>query len=122
MLTFERKGRHDATDRLRSLLRLAKRGVADSPDPSRTDSPRLENSVDSLPTTRRLRPAGPPLLVTLVALIALILAACSGGAVTPIPTVGPDATSSIAPAATGTPAASVAPSRVSATFPLSITD
>ena len=34
MLTFDRKGRHDATDRLRPLLRPTKRGVRDSRDPS----------------------------------------------------------------------------------------
>src|SRR5215467_12365466 len=103
MLTFERKGRHDATDRLRPLLRPAKRGVPDSSDPSRTDPPRLENSVDSLPIARRSRPSGPPLLATLVAVFAFVLAACSGGA-SPSPTlIPPEATSSIAPAATGTP-------------------
>ena len=122
MLTFERKGRHDATDRLRPLLRPAKRGVADSPDPSRTDIPRLENFVDSLPITRRTHPPGPPFLATLVALIALVLAACSGGT-TPPPTMG-HATSSVAPAATGTPAPSApaSPSAAAVTYPLTITD
>ena len=46
---------------------------------------------------------GTGLLVMLV--LALTLVACGGGT-TPAPTIGPDATSSVAPAATGTPLAS----------------
>jgi iron complex transport system substrate-binding protein len=75
--------------------------------------------VDSLPIARRSR----RLLATIVAVIALVLAACSGGT-TPAPTIGPDATSSIAPAATGTPQPSVSasPSAAAVTFPLTLTD
>ena len=47
--------------------------------------------------------------------VAALLAAC-GNAATPRPTLNPDATSSVAPAATGTPEASTA------AFPLTITD
>ncbi|HEX5015637.1 MAG TPA: ABC transporter substrate-binding protein [Candidatus Limnocylindrales bacterium] len=47
--------------------------------------------------------------------IAAVLAACGNGA-TPPPTLNPDATTSVAPAATGTPAASVA------TYPMTVTD
>jgi iron complex transport system substrate-binding protein len=79
--------------------------------------------VDSLPIARRSRTVGPPFLATLVALIALVFAACSGGAVTPVPTIG-HATSSVAPAATGTPQAtpSASPSAAAVTYPLTITD
>lgn len=74
--------------------------------------------MDSLPIARRSRPP----LATLVAAIALLLAACSGGT-SPAPTVPPDATSSIAPAATGTPVPSAAsPSTAAVTFPLKLTD
>jgi iron complex transport system substrate-binding protein len=69
--------------------------------------------VDSLPNARR---SGPH-LAALVAVIALVLAACSGGAA-PAPTIPPDATNSIAPAATGKPVASAA----AVTFPLKLTD
>src|SRR6478735_2560245 len=119
MLTFDGKGRHDATDRLRPLLRPTKRGVRDSRDPSRLDSLPLETPVDSLPNARRSRLH----LAALVAVIALVLAACTGGATT-APTVPPDATSSITPAATGTPVPSVAasPSTAAVTFPLTLTD
>jgi cobalamin transport system substrate-binding protein len=123
MLTFARKGRHDATDRLRPLRPPAKRGVVDSPEPLALDSPRLENSVDSLPSVRRSRPVDRPFLAALVVLITLVLAACSGGT-TPPPTIGPDATSSIAPAATGTPQApeSASPSSAAVSYPLTVTD
>ena len=75
--------------------------------------------MDSLPIARRSR----RLLATIVAVIALVLAACSGGT-TPAPTIGPDATSSIAPAATGTPQPSVSasPSAAAVKFPLTLTD
>ena len=74
--------------------------------------------MDSLPIARRSR----RLLATIVAVIALVLAACSGGT-TPAPTIGPDATSSVAPAATGTPQPSVSasPSAAAVTFPLTLT-
>jgi ABC-type Fe3+-hydroxamate transport system substrate-binding protein len=79
----------------------------------------LEIPVDSLPNARRSGPR----LATLIAVIALVLAACSGGA-TPAPTVPPNATNSIAPAATGTPVPSLAasPSAAAVTFPLTLTD
>ncbi|MEA2545439.1 MAG: cobalamin transport system substrate-binding protein [Chloroflexota bacterium] len=54
----------------------------------------------------------------LVALIAVLLAACSGGS-TPRPTTPPDATGSLVPPETATPGPSAAPS---ATFPMSLTD
>ena len=75
--------------------------------------------MDSLPNARRSRLH----LATLVAVIAIVLAACTGGATT-APTVPPDATSSITPAATGTPVPSVAasPSAAAVTFPLTLTD
>ena len=59
----------------------------------------------------------------LIAVIALVLAACSGGATT-APTIPSDATSSITPAATGTPVPSTAasPSAAAVTFPLTLTD
>jgi iron complex transport system substrate-binding protein len=75
--------------------------------------------VDSLPNARRSL----PLVATIVAVIALVLAACSSGA-TPAPTIGPDATSSVAPAATGTPQPSVpaSPSSAAVSFPLTLID
>lgn len=55
-------------------------------------------------------------LAILVSLIAVLVAACGGGA-TPRPTTPPDATGSLVPAATATPAPSP-----SAAFPTSLTD
>src|SRR6185503_10668572 len=119
MLTFDGKGRHHATDRLRPLLRPPRRGVRDSRDPSHPDLPRLETPVDSLPNAHRSRPH----LALIVALIALVLTACSAGT-TPAPSIPAGATSSIAPAATGTPVPSLAasPSAAAVTFPLTLTD
>ena len=57
-------------------------------------------------------------LPILVSLIAILVAAC-GGAATPRPTTPPDATGSLVPAATATPAASPSPSPA---FPASLTD
>jgi iron complex transport system substrate-binding protein len=54
----------------------------------------------------------------LVALLAILVAACSGAS-TPRPTTPPDATGSLLPATTATPGPSAAPS---AAFPTSITD
>jgi len=65
-----------------------------------------------------------PALVTfrrtpvLVGLLAVLVSACSGGS-TPRPSTPPDATGSLLPPATATPAPSRAPS---ATFPVSLTD
>jgi iron complex transport system substrate-binding protein len=67
-----------------------------------------------LGTGHRLRSA---LAVAVVAL----LAACSGGA-SQIPSIPPDATGSIAPASTGTPAAPASASAAAVAFPLTITD
>jgi iron complex transport system substrate-binding protein len=58
----------------------------------------------------------PGRLATGLAVILLALAACGGGATPPPVSIPPDATSSVAPASTGTPEAS------SAAFPLTITD
>jgi cobalamin transport system substrate-binding protein len=55
----------------------------------------------------------------LILALVLTLAACNNGQ-TQAPTIGPDATSSVAPAATGTPLAS--PSGAAAEFPLTLTD
>ena len=66
--------------------------------------------VPAIPRRRRLR------LPYVVVLTAALFAACTGAA-SQIPTIPPDATSSIAPAATGTPLPSAAPS-----FPLTVTD
>jgi iron complex transport system substrate-binding protein len=57
-------------------------------------------------------------LPILVALIAVLVAACSGGA-TPRPTTPPDATGSLAPATTATPGLSASPAPA---FPASLTD
>jgi iron complex transport system substrate-binding protein len=73
--------------------------------------------VQPLPIPRRSIRLSPAVLAILVA---GVLAACAGGA-TQAPTIPPDATSSVAPAATGTPPASVAPSDAAA-FPLTLTD
>jgi cobalamin transport system substrate-binding protein len=66
---------------------------------------------------RVLRRTGP--LAALLAVVLAALVACGGGS-TPAPTIGPDATSSVAPAATGTPLAP--PSDAAAAFPLTLTD
>jgi iron complex transport system substrate-binding protein len=57
-------------------------------------------------------------LPNLISLIAVLVAAC-GGAATPRPTTPPDATGSLVPATTATPAASPSPSPA---FPTSLTD
>ncbi|HEX5825512.1 MAG TPA: ABC transporter substrate-binding protein [Candidatus Limnocylindrales bacterium] len=54
----------------------------------------------------------------LVALLAILVSACSGAS-TPRPTTPPDATGSLVPATTATPAPSVAPSPA---FPVTLTD
>jgi len=119
MLTFDGKGRHDATDRLKPLLRSPRRGVRDSRDPLAARFTRLETPVDSLPNAPRSRPH----FALIVALIALVLTACSAGT-TPAPSIPAGATSSIAPAATGTPDPSLPaiPSAAAVTFPLTLTD
>ena len=73
--------------------------------------------MSALPPSRR---SAPRRLALSIAAVAAILAACGGGA-TPRPTTPPDATGSLAPAATATPPASVAPS-VAAAFPVTLTD
>lgn len=55
-----------------------------------------------------------------ILVLAAILVACSGGGATQAPTIPPDATGSVAPAATGTPIPSTAPTE--AAFPLTLTD
>jgi iron complex transport system substrate-binding protein len=72
--------------------------------------------VEPLPSPRRSHPIRP---LAAFALVAVLLAACGGGA-TPTPvSIPPDATGSVAPAATGTSGAS-APA--AAAFPLTLTD
>jgi iron complex transport system substrate-binding protein len=74
-----------------------------------------------VPAFRSPQPAAAPVFrrtPILVALIAVLLAACSGAA-TPRPTTPPTATGSLLPAATATPGLSAAPS---ASFPISLTD
>jgi iron complex transport system substrate-binding protein len=74
-----------------------------------------------LPTRlRRARAAGP---IALVAVFALLVAAC-GAAETPSPSTGPSPTGSLAPAVTGTPApiATPAPTPAAVAFPLQLTD
>jgi iron complex transport system substrate-binding protein len=67
----------------------------------------------------------PLALLALVAALAIVLAACGGGA-TPRPTTPPDATGSLVPATTATPAASASPSSspspIADTFPMTLTD
>jgi iron complex transport system substrate-binding protein len=70
---------------------------------------RFPHVADS--ATRRL-----PILVALV--LAVVLAACSGGS-TPRPTTPPDATGSLAPATTATPALTASPAPA---FPVTLTD
>jgi iron complex transport system substrate-binding protein len=60
-------------------------------------------------------------LPILVVLIAILVAACGGGA-TPRPTLPPDATGSLLPPATATPAPSAASAGPSAAFPASLID
>jgi iron complex transport system substrate-binding protein len=69
------------------------------------------------PFRARSLPA-PRALAALLAALAFVLAACTGGAATP----GPDASATIGPGATGTPAPSGAASPAPATFPITLTD
>ena len=94
------------------------RGVRDSRDLSRRRS-RFAWRFPCSPCPPRAGRAGSRSSV-LAVLIAVVLAACAGGA-TQAPTIPPDATSSVAPAATGTPLAS-APASEAAAFPLTLTD
>lgn len=73
------------------------------------------SAIPSRPARRGTRPAL-PVLAALLAVLA-IAGACAGAA-TPRPTVGPDVTGSLVPAATATPAAS--PSAPA--FPVTLTD
>jgi iron complex transport system substrate-binding protein len=71
--------------------------------------------VEPLPTSRRTRRRRRS---AVLALPIALLAACAGGA-SQGPTIPPDATGSVAPAATGTPAASAS---AVAAFPVKVTD
>ena len=72
--------------------------------------------MEPVPTARPSRRLG---LSAVLALSVALFAACSGGA-SQVPSIPPDATGSVTPAATGTPALS--PSRAAAAFPLTVTD
>jgi iron complex transport system substrate-binding protein len=73
-----------------------------------------------VPAFRSPQPASQPFrrMPILIALIAVLVAAC-GGAATPRPTTPPNATGSLLPPTTATPGLSAAPS---ASFPVSLTD
>jgi iron complex transport system substrate-binding protein len=66
-----------------------------------------------VPAIRRLSP-----LAALLAILSIVIAACAGAA-TPRPTTPPDATGSLLPSVTATPAASPSPSPA---FPATLTD
>jgi iron complex transport system substrate-binding protein len=70
---------------------------------------------------RRARAATRLPAATLVALVALAVAAC-GAASTPAPSIGEEPTGSIIPAATGTPAPALTPTPAAATYPMTLTD